>query len=89
MMIWLIPSVRTSVGKPIDLGVGSDISSQWNGELIRALAEDEGVDILLIVGGSRDPLYNEVVIGTVKCMKTCSICKPCWVGGRGTRAIPF
>jgi acyl-CoA synthetase (NDP forming) len=62
----LIPSVGTSVDNPIDLGVGSDISPQWYGESIRALGEDEGVDMLLIIGGSRDPLSNKVVIETVR-----------------------
>lgn len=62
----LIPPVGTSLDNPIDLGMGSAFNPQSYIESIRALGEDKGVDMLLIIGGSWHPNFVEMVLEVVK-----------------------
>lgn len=55
------PPVGTSLDNPIDLGMGAVSAPHWYAEAIRALAEDAGTDMLLVIGGSRAGLSDMVV----------------------------
>jgi len=61
-----IPSVGTSIDNPIDLGMGSGFFPQWYTQSIGALGEDDGVDMLLIIGGSWDPRFGDMILDAVK-----------------------
>lgn len=62
----IIPPVGTSTDNPIDLGMGSGFAPQWYTDSIRALGEDEGVDLLLIIGGSWLPNFGDMVVEAAK-----------------------
>jgi acyl-CoA synthetase (NDP forming) len=62
----LIPPVGTSIDNPIDLGMGAAFSPQSYVESIRALGEDKGVDILLIIGASWHPKFIEMMLEAVR-----------------------
>jgi len=62
----VIPPVGTSTDNPIDLGMGSGFAPQWYTHSIKALGEDEGVDLLLIIGGSWLPNFGDMVGQAVK-----------------------
>ena len=62
----VIPPVGTSMDNPVDLGMGSGFAPQWYVESIKALGEDEEVDMLLIIGGSWLPNFGEMVLEAVK-----------------------
>ena len=57
----VIPPVGTSIDNPIDLGMGSGFAPHWYGEAIKALAQDENTDMLLVIGGNRGGLGDLVV----------------------------
>jgi len=61
----VIPPVGTSTDNPIDLGMGSGFAPQWYIDSIKALGEDEGVDLLLIIGGSWHPNFGDMVLEAV------------------------
>jgi len=62
----VIPPVGTSTDNPIDLGMGSGFAPQWYLDSIKALGEDKGVDLLLIIGGSWLPDFGDKVAEAVK-----------------------
>ena len=64
----VIPSVGTSIDNPIDLGMASGMFPQWYTHSIEVLGKDDGVDMLLIIGGSREPGFHEKVMQLVKQM---------------------
>jgi len=62
----IIPPVGTSTDNPVDLGMGSGFAPQWYTDSIKAVGEDEGVDLLLIIGGSWLPNFGDMVVEAVK-----------------------
>ncbi|MDY6933671.1 MAG: CoA-binding protein [Spirochaetota bacterium] len=61
-----IPSVGTSIKNPIDLGMGSGFFPEWYTKSIKALVEDDSVDILLLIGSRLDNSFCEEVSNLVK-----------------------
>lgn len=61
-----VPPVGTSIDNPVDLGMGSIFNPQLYIDTIRALVEDDNVDMLLITSSSWDPSYIERVLEVVR-----------------------
>jgi|WetSurMetagenome_2_1015567.scaffolds.fasta_scaffold32336_2 acyl-CoA synthetase (NDP forming) len=65
----LIPSAGTAVGNPMDIGVGSLMNPDLYGQTARALADDENVDLLLVITGPESPSMIQSVARAAKEIK--------------------
>lgn len=63
----VIPAVGTSTDNPIDLGMASGRNPRWYRHVIEVLGQETGVDIFLIVGGTRPPL-SRMLVDDLKCI---------------------
>lgn len=52
----ILPSLGTAAANPVDVGVGMLMAPQIYGEVIKLLAEDENVDMLIAVTAPESPL---------------------------------
>lgn len=57
----LVPAVGTSVDNPVDLGMATVTDASIYAPAIEALAADDNVDAILVIG-SGDPTFGQVVV---------------------------
>ncbi|MDY6906639.1 MAG: CoA-binding protein [Chloroflexota bacterium] len=81
-----VPAVGTSLDNPIDLGMGSGFFPQWYTDSIAVLADEEAVDMLLVIGGSWDPRFGRLVLDAVG--RTGKPAAMATMPGRGTGPAP-
>ena len=55
----IIPASGTSVENPVDLSIAAIVTPRMYAEVIRILARDENVDMLLVIGTGGDEFSNE------------------------------
>jgi acetyltransferase len=60
----LLPSIGTSTDNPVDMGMATMFFPQWYIESIKVLADDEGVDMLLVIGASLTPDFGKLAAET-------------------------
>jgi len=56
----IIPASGTSVENPVDLSIAAIVVPRMYAEVIRVLAQDENVDMLLVIGTGGEEFANEV-----------------------------
>ena len=56
----IIPASGTSVENPVDLSIAAIVAPRMYAEVIRILAQDENVDMLLVIGTGGEEFTNEV-----------------------------
>ncbi len=62
----VLPAFGTAVGNPVDVGVGMLMTPQIYGDVIKILAEDESVDMLLAVTAPESPLSVKSIADAAK-----------------------
>lgn len=65
-----IPAVGGSINNPIDLSIAAVVRPEIHGEAVRILAEEEGIDMILLVAIAGGELLRDIILHALTGVKT-------------------